>query len=155
MSGMTAAVELDVRAVRGPRDGAPSSVVLGERGQPESPTVALAIGTAEAHTLHHELHAEDTPRAHALRLVERIVGALGGRPTRARLGYDASQQTIGILEIETETAVLVIEVCASQAVALAAQLRLALVADPELWAQAQRRTALEDAVAELVNGLQS
>jgi bifunctional DNase/RNase len=151
---MTEAVPLDVRAVCGPRDGAAAVIVLGERGQLDSPTLSLPVVAAEAHTLFHELHAEVTPRAHALTLLASVIDALGGRPTQVRLTIEANDQAIGVLDIDTERALLEIEVCASQAVALAAKLDLPLVADPDVWARAQRRTAPEAEVAELVNGLQ-
>jgi bifunctional DNase/RNase len=147
-------VELVVREVRGPLEDTRPCVVLGQRDRPDGPTLVVSIGAAEAHSLFHELAGQDTPRGHALWLVGRVTEALGGRLLATRLVRDARNELHGVVEIDCERGVVELEVCASQALAVAVRLALPLLVNVDQL-EAARRSALEAAVADIVNGLNS
>jgi bifunctional DNase/RNase len=145
--------QLVIRAVRAPVGDAQPVVVMGPLDAPDGPSLALPLGAAEAHTLFHELHGQDTPRAHAMWLVECVVDALGGHLRAARLGREDDHELVGSLEIETSDGQLLdVPLCASQALAVAARLNLPLIAEGDLL-EADQRTHLESAVADIVNRL--
>src|SRR5687767_11280607 len=144
---------LVIRELRAPLADAQPSIVMGPLGEPEGPALAMPLPAVEAHTLYHELHGQQTPRSHAMGLLGRVVDALGGRLRAARLERDENHQLAGTLEIETANGVVEIEVCATQALAVAARLGVPLLADAELLAHGGPRSELESAVADIVNGL--
>jgi hypothetical protein len=132
-------IEMVVRAVEQcPRSGQPVAV-LEARAAAIYPRLVLTVTPGEAHALVHELRHQETLRAQAFGLLVRVLAGVRGKLSAAEIRPARGRLAMARLRLECPSGKFRVPIEVGQAIGLAVQLNVPLLASRGLFSMLATR----------------